>query len=191
MARGAAASAGAEVGLSSTGIAGPDGGTKEKPVGLVFLGCFVQGQVTVKKCLFTGNRAVSYTHLDVYKRQVQDPALRQKISEMNRKVAGSNSDPYYGAPTIILVLADGTHPNFIQDCSCVLANLMNAAYAAGLGSCWINRELEMFDSPEGKALLAEWGLPENFRGVGACALGYPDQELPEPKARKDGYVIRK
>ncbi|MCJ7834059.1 nitroreductase [Cuneatibacter sp. NSJ-177] len=122
---------------------------------------------------------------------VQDPALRQKISEMNRKVAGSNSDPYYGAPTIILVLADGTHPNFIQDCSCVLANLMNAAYAAGLGSCWINRELEMFDSPEGKALLAEWGLPENFRGVGACALGYPDQELPEPKTRKDGYVIRK
>lgn len=56
MARGAAASAGAEVGLSSTGIAGPDGGTKEKPVGLVYLGCFVQGQVTVKKCLFSGNR---------------------------------------------------------------------------------------------------------------------------------------
>ncbi len=122
---------------------------------------------------------------------VQDPALREKISRMNRDVMGGTSDPYYGAPTVILVLADGTHPNYVQDCSLVLGNLMNAAYAAGLGSCWINREKEMFDSPEGKELLKEWGLPETFRGVGACILGYPDQELPDAKPRKEGYVIRK
>ncbi|WP_434311345.1 nitroreductase family protein [Hominifimenecus sp. rT4P-3] len=122
---------------------------------------------------------------------VQDPELRKKIVEMNQSILGKPVDPYYGAPTIILVLADGTHPNFIQDCSCVMSNLMLAAYAAGLGSCWINRELEMFDTPEGKALLAEWGLPETFRGVGGCALGYPEGDLPAAKPRKADYVIRK
>ena len=67
---------------------------------------------------------------------------------------------------------------------------MHAAYAVGLGTCWINRSKEMFDSPEGKELLKTWGLPENLVGVCSLALGYPDCENPKPKARKSNYIIR-
>ena len=113
---------------------------------------------------------------------------RDRVSKLNAAILGSTGDPYYGAPVIVLVLADSSANTFVEDGSCVLENLMLAATAEGLGSVWIHREREIFDSEEGKALLKEWGLPETLRGVGSIALGVPAAE-PQPAApRKKDYI---
>ena len=120
---------------------------------------------------------------------VQNPALLEKISRMNREVLGRDVDPFYGAPTYVLVFASDpeTWKNGVQDASLVLGNMMLAAHAVGLGSCWINREREMFATEEGRALMAELGLPEGLIGVGALALGYPAAPPRDPKPRKENY----
>ena len=120
---------------------------------------------------------------------VQNPALLAKISRMNREVWGRDIDPFYGAPTYVLVFASDPEKwkNGVQDASLVLGNMMLAAHAIGLGSCWINREREMFATPEGRALMAELGLPEGLIGVGALALGYPAAPPRDPKPRKENY----
>ena len=102
---------------------------------------------------------------------------------------GRNTDPYYGAPVIILVLAEGEAGTFVEDGSCVLENMMLAAASLELGSVWVHREREIFDSENGKALLREWGLPKTLRGVGSIALGYPASEPGEPAKRKENYVL--
>jgi nitroreductase len=120
---------------------------------------------------------------------VQNPALLKKISRMNAAVWGRDIDPFYGAPTYVLVF--GSDPavwaNSVPDGSLVLGNMMNAAHAIGLGSCWINREREMFATDEGKALMQELGLPEGLIGIGALALGYPAGPARDPKPRKENY----
>ena len=125
---------------------------------------------------------------------VQNPEILSQLRSMNAKLLGTSSDPYYGAPTIVLVF--GSDPakwrNSIQDASLVLGNMMNAAYAIGLGSCWINREMEMFATEEGKALMKKMGIPQELidaglTGIGALALGYPQGEARPAKARKDNY----
>ncbi len=120
---------------------------------------------------------------------VQNPELLKKISRMNAAVWGRDIDPFYGAPTYVLVF--GSDPavwaNSVPDGSLVLGNMMNAAYAIGLGSCWINREREMFATDEGKALMQELGLPEGLIGIGALALGYPAGPARDPKPRKENY----
>lgn len=124
---------------------------------------------------------------DPYIVAVQNEADLQQLTAMNAKVMGTSANPYYDAPTYVLVFApDGGH-NSLQDGSCVLENMMLAAHAIGLASCWINREIEMFSTPEGKALMAKWGLPEGLMGVGALSLGYADGPMKEPKPRKEGY----
>ena len=120
---------------------------------------------------------------------VQNPALLEKISRMNREVWGRDIDPFYGAPTYVLVFASNPEKwkNGVPDGSLVLGNMMLAAHAVGLGSCWINREREMFATDEGRALMAELGLPEGLIGVGALALGYPAAPPRDPKPRKENY----
>ena len=143
---------------------------------------------------------------------VQNPELRKRISRMNAGIWGRVFDPFYGAPTYVLVFASRPEKtlNGVPDGSLVLGNMMLAAHSMGLGSCWINREREMFDTPEGKKLLAELAepgaaamvsgpagqaaelsripaLPKDLMGIGAIALGYPAHEAPDPKPRKDGY----
>ena len=120
---------------------------------------------------------------------VRDPQVRNHLSRMNAKVLGSSADPFYGAPCVVVVLADPERYTWLEDGSLVMGNLMNAAYAQGLGSCWIHRAQPMFDSPEGKALLRQWGLSENLKGVGNCILGYPD-EAPEAKPRLPGRILK-
>lgn len=109
------------------------------------------------------------------------------LSKLNAAVMGSSADPFYGAPTVLVVLADAANPNAVADGSLVMGNLMNAAYALGLGSCWINRAREVFAADEGKALLKKWGIEGDYIGVGNCILGYPDEE-PTAKPRKENYV---
>jgi nitroreductase len=120
---------------------------------------------------------------------VQDPQARQTISRMNQAVTGGDSDPYYGAPTVILVLADTTKVTPVEDASVALANMFNAASSLGLGSCWVHRTRQMFESDEGKALLRKWGVKGEYVGVGSCILGYPDGEPPQAAPRKDGSVV--
>ena len=121
---------------------------------------------------------------------VQEPLAVAKLDEMNAKVlnAGQGTHPYYGAPTILLVLAPNDSRLSVEDCSSVAGNLLNAAYAAGLGSCWINRSKEMFETPEGKDLLKNWGL-EGMTGVVSIALGYADGPHPVAIPRKEGYIV--
>ncbi len=123
---------------------------------------------------------------------VQDPDTVKKISKMNAAVAGmDNMDPFYGAPTVAIVLSDQTAaPTWLEDGALVAGNLLNAAHAVGVDSCYIYRAKEVFASEEGQALLKEWGLNENYVGVANCILGYRDCPYPEAAPRKDNYVIR-
>ena len=121
---------------------------------------------------------------------VKDKPTRDKLMKMNAAVMGTDNDPYYGAPVIVLVLADKAANTRVQDASCVLENMMLAAHALGLASVWVNREKEMFESAEGKALLQKWGLIAPLEGVGAIALGYPAASPAPAKPRKAGYIIK-
>ena len=121
---------------------------------------------------------------------VQDPEMIARLSGMNAAIMGTGSDPFYGAPTVIIVLADRNRPTYREDGSLVMGNLMNAAYSVGVDSCWIHRAREEFESPEGKALLKQWGIEGDYVGIGHCLLGYRDGELPKPKPRKAKYVYR-
>ena len=122
---------------------------------------------------------------------VRDQETRDLMSKLNAAVMGSDRDPFYGAPCVIVVLGDPTlYRCWREDGSLILGNLMNAAHALGLGSCWINRAAEVFDSPEGKELLRQWGLPEHLRGVGNCILGFPGGPLPEARPRKAGRILK-
>ena len=120
---------------------------------------------------------------------VRDKETRDRLSRMNAAVMGASGDPFYGAPCVIVVLSDPERMTWVEDGSLVLGNLMNAAHSLGLGSCWIHRAKECFDTPEGKALLRAWGVPENYRGVGNCILGYAAEE-PKAKPRKSGRIIK-
>ena len=121
---------------------------------------------------------------------VQDPQSVQKLAKLNAKVMNSSSNPYYDAPTILLVLASSQRGTRVEDGSCVLENMMLAAHALDLSTVWVHREREIFDSEAGKALLREWGLPETLRGVGSIALGYGAVPASQPKPRKEGYIVK-
>ena len=122
---------------------------------------------------------------------VQDKETLSMLSRANAEIQGNpNADPFYGAPTAVVVLADSSRANWLQDGSLVMGNLMTAAASLGVGSCWINRAMEYFDTPAGKDVLKTWGLGENYRGVGICILGYADGPAPAPKPRKADYIRR-
>ncbi len=110
---------------------------------------------------------------------IQDRETISTLSRLNAEVMGRDTDPFYGAPTVIVVLADKNAPNHVQDASLVMGNLMNAAFSLGVDSCWINRAREVFEMPEARALLREKGISDDYVGVGNCILGYRDGELPK------------
>lgn len=120
---------------------------------------------------------------------IQDKDTMNQIIKMNAAVMGSDSNPYYDAPTVILVFAPSDRTTWLEDGSCVLDTMMLAAHSIGLSSCWIHRERQMFETEEGKALMKKWGVSENCMGIGALALGYADCALPAPPARKEGRII--
>ena len=120
------------------------------------------------------------THLVV----VTNPDDVAQLSRMNATIMGAEGDPFYGAKTVIVVLTDPAVPTCVEDGALVMGNLMNAAHALGVGSCWIHRAHEEFDSDEGKALLAKWGVKGEWRGVGHCILGYADEGGEKPAAER-------
>lgn len=122
--------------------------------------------------------------------QVTNKEMRDKLSKMNADVMGANTDPFYGAPAVLVVLADKNRPTAVYDGSLVMGNLVLAAHALEIGSCWIHRAKEEFESEEGKEILKSLGIEGEYVGIGHCILGYADGE-PKPAAeRKPGRVFK-
>ena len=120
---------------------------------------------------------------------VQDAETIQTLSAMNAAVMGrEGSDPFYGAPTVVIVLADPNVRTYVEDGSLVIGNMMNAAFALGVDSCWIHRAKEVFATEEGKALLTKWGISGEYVGIGNLILGYREGDLPAVRPRKDNYI---
>ena len=126
---------------------------------------------------------------------VQNKEDVQELNKLSAKIMNRPgvTEPYYGAPTIILIFSTDiarTEELGTLDAAAVCTNMLNAAYAVGLGSVWIHRAHEIFDTEEGKTLLNKWGIKEHVRGVASIALGYADMPNPEPKPRREGYVVK-
>lgn len=121
---------------------------------------------------------------------VTDKKIRDQLSKMNAAVMGASNDPFYGAPVVIVVLANRAVPTYLYDGSLVMGNLMNAAHSLGIASCWIHRAKEEFDSAEGKAILKDLGIEGDYEGIGHCILGYAAQENKTAAPRKEKYIYR-
>ena len=119
---------------------------------------------------------------------VTNKEIRDKFSKMNAEIMGVDSDPFYGAPVVLIVLADKSRPTYVYDGSLVMGNLMLAAHAEGIGSCWIHRAKEEFESAEGQEILKDLGIEGEYEGIGHCVLGYVDGECPATHPRKDNWV---
>ena len=122
---------------------------------------------------------------------VQDKDTVEQLRRMNAEILGNPSaDPFYGAPTVVVVLAKADVNTCVEDGSLVLGNMMNAAYSLGVDSCWIHRARQEFESEEGKALLKKWGIEGDYMGIGHLILGYRDCEYPATRPRKENYIYR-
>ena len=119
---------------------------------------------------------------------VTNKEIRDKFSKMNAEIMGVDSDPFYGAPVVLIVLADKARPTYVYDGSLVMGNLMLAAHAEGIGSCWIHRAKEEFESAEGQEILKDLGIEGEWEGIGHCVLGYVDGEYPATHPRTDNWV---
>ncbi len=120
--------------------------------------------------------------------KITNKEVRDKLAKLNAKILGNEKiDTFYGAPVVLVVLADKNIPTYIYDGSLVMGNMMNAAFALGIGSCWIHRAKEEFELPEGKEILRKLGITGNYEGIGNCIIGYPAEER-QATPRKDSYV---
>nr|MBQ5810883.1 nitroreductase [Clostridia bacterium] len=121
---------------------------------------------------------------------VTDKEVRDELSALNAKILGSDIDPFYNAPAVLVVLADRDINTYLYDGSLTMGNMMLAAEELGLGSCWIHRAKEMFDTDEGKALLAKLGIEGDYEGIGNLVLGYSDQGEKVAPPRKENRVYK-
>lgn len=119
---------------------------------------------------------------------VTNKDMRDKLSAMNAKILGKDDDPFYGAPVVLVVLADKTMPTYIYDGSLVIGNMMLAAEELGVASCWVHRAKEEFESAEGKEILTSLGIEGNYEGIGHLILGYAEGEQAPAAPRKDDYI---
>ena len=121
---------------------------------------------------------------------ITNKSERDKLSDTNRKIGGweDGVDPFYGAPVVLVVLADKSHPTHVYDGSLVMGNLMLAAHSLGLGSIWIHRAREEVETPEYREMLKTLGIEGEWEGIGHCAIGYIDGEIPVPAKRREGRV---
>lgn len=119
---------------------------------------------------------------------VTNKEARDSLSRLNAEIMGTDGDPFYGAPVVLVVLADKSCPNRVYDGSLVMGNLMLAAHELGLGSCWIHRAREEFERPEGLKQLRSLGIQGDYEGIGHCILGYVDGDYPKAPARKENWV---
>ena len=121
---------------------------------------------------------------------ITEPDVIARLSRANAQIAGykEGTDPFYGAPAVLVVRSPQEVPTALYDGSLVLANLMTSAHALGLGSCWIHRAREEFEQPAWQDFLRKLVLTDDFIGIGHCVIGYPD-EHPEASPRKGGRIF--
>ena len=120
---------------------------------------------------------------------ITNKQIRDKLSKLNAEIMGvKDIDPFYNAPVVLVVLAKKEFPTHVYDGSLVMQNLMLAAHSLGLGSCWIHRAKEEFETPLGKEILSMLNIQGEYEGIGHCILGYADGEIPTPKPRKENYI---
>lgn len=141
----------------------------------------------------TGRNSQSPTIIAVTNKELRDRLSNLNLSIIRNKqltTSSGESDPFYGAPVVLVVLARKDVPTRVYDGSLVMENMMLAAHSLGLGSCWIHRAKEMFETKEGKQILKELGIEEELEGIGNCIIGYVTDDAIKPqKARKSDYVI--
>ncbi len=121
---------------------------------------------------------------------VTNQKIRDELSRTNAEIMEGDGDPFYGAPVVLVVLAKKDIPTHVYDGSLVMGELMHAAHALGLASCWIHRAKETFERPEWKEFLLSLGITDEYEGIGNCIIGYPDGPLPEAKPRKEDWIYR-
>lgn len=119
---------------------------------------------------------------------VTNKEVRDRLSKVNAEIMGTTGDPFYGAPVVLVVLADKSRPTYLYDGSLVMGNLMLAAHSLDLGSCWIHRAKETFEREEGKAILKELGIEGDYEGIGNCVIGYVKEPAKAAAPRKTDYV---
>ena len=119
---------------------------------------------------------------------VTNKEVRDRLSKVNAEIMGTTGDPFYGAPVVLVVLADKSRPTYLYDGSLVMGNLMLAAHAVGVDSCWIHRAKETFEREEGKAILKELGIEGDYEGIGNCVIGYAKEPAKDAAPRKTDYV---
>ena len=143
----------------------------------------------IEKIVYAGQCAPSGMNRQIFAFVVvENEELIEKLSKMNAEVMNSTSDPFYGAKSMIIVFADSNAPTYLYDGALAMGNLMNAANALDVDSCWIHRAKEVFETEFGKKLKREWQIPESYEGIGHCILGYRAQELPK-RAQRTSKVI--
>ena len=120
---------------------------------------------------------------------VTNKEVRDRLSKVNAEIMGTTGDPFYGAPVVLVVLADKSRPTYLYDGSLVMGNLMLAAHSLGLGSCWIHRAKETFEREEGKAILKELGIEGDYEGIGNCVIGYAKEPAKDAAPRKTDYAV--
>lgn len=147
------------------------------------------GHDVIEKIVYAGQCAPSGMNRQIFAFVVvENEELIEKLSKMNAEIMNSTSDPFYGAKSMIIVFADSNAPTYLYDGALAMGNLMNAANALGVDSCWIHRAKEVFETEFGKKLKREWQIPESYEGIGHCILGYRAQELSE-RAPRTSKVI--
>ena len=149
-------------------------------------------EAALQEILLAGTYAPSGKNRQAAKILVlQKPEDIAAVERLNAAVLGNpDGRPFYGAPTVLVVLADPEVNTAVEDGSLVMGNLMNAAHSLGVASCWIHRAREVFDSEEGRTLLRKWGVTGEYIGVGHCLLGYADGPEKPVSPRKSDYVVR-
>lgn len=153
----------------------------------------LQGRDAPKEQLALVAKAGSYAPSGMGKQSakiivVTNREVRDRLSRLNMNLRGGTHDPYYGAPAVIVVLADKSVPTYLYDGSVVMANMLNAAHALGLATCWVHGADQMFETNEGKELLKEWNIEGDYVGIAQCIIGYNDGDYPQPDPRKPDYI---
>lgn len=120
---------------------------------------------------------------------IRDRKTRDLISKLNAAIMNSDGDPFYGAPELMVVFTKKDRPTKIQDGSAVILTMLDAAHSIGVDTCWIHRAKETFETSEGKELMKDWGLSDEYEGIGNVILGYHEGEYPDAKPRTEGRII--